>query len=65
VVFEPLLRRLRLSLALRRKFCVEVEPLPGAERMAACAAARAGAGLTTMAVTEIALPTHAAALNIA
>ena len=38
-------------------------PMTGAARMAARAAARAGAGLTTIAVTEIALPIYAAALT--
>jgi len=38
-------------------------PMTGAARMAARAAARAGAGLTTIAVPEIALPIYAAALN--
>lgn len=38
-------------------------PTTGAARMAARAAARAGAGLTTIAVAEIALPIYAAALN--
>jgi hydroxyethylthiazole kinase-like uncharacterized protein yjeF len=38
-------------------------PMTGAARMAARAAARAGAGLTTIAVPEIALPTYAAALT--
>ena len=37
-------------------------PLTGAARMAARAAARAGAGLTTVAVPEIAFPIYAAAL---
>jgi len=37
-------------------------PMTGAARMAARAAARAGAGLTTIAVPEIALPIYAAAL---
>jgi NAD(P)H-hydrate epimerase len=37
-------------------------PMTGAARMAARAAARAGAGLTTIAVSEIALPIYAAAL---
>ena len=35
-------------------------PVTGAARMAACAAARSGAGLTTIAVPEIALPIYAA-----
>ncbi len=38
-------------------------PMTGAERMAARAAARAGAGLTTIAVPEAALPVYAAALT--
>lgn len=38
-------------------------PATGAARMAARAAARAGAGLTTIAVSEIALPIYAAALT--
>ena len=38
-------------------------PVTGAARMAAHAAARAGAGLTTIAVPEIALPIYAAALT--
>jgi hydroxyethylthiazole kinase-like uncharacterized protein yjeF len=38
-------------------------PMTGAARMAARAAARAGAGLTTIAVAEIALPIYAAALT--
>jgi NAD(P)H-hydrate epimerase len=38
-------------------------PMTGAARMAARAAARAGAGLTTVAVPEIALPVYAAALT--
>jgi NAD(P)H-hydrate epimerase len=38
-------------------------PLTGAARMAARAAARIGAGLTTIAVPEIALPIYAAALT--
>ena len=38
-------------------------PLTGASRMAARAAARAGAGLTTIAVSQIALPIYAAALT--
>ncbi len=38
-------------------------PMTGAARMAARAAARAGAGLTTVAVPEIALPIYAAALT--
>ncbi len=38
-------------------------PITGAARMAARAAARAGAGLTTIAVPEIALPVYAAALT--
>jgi NAD(P)H-hydrate epimerase len=38
-------------------------PLTGASRMAARAAARMGAGLTTIAVNEIALPVYAAALT--
>ena len=38
-------------------------PMTGAARMAARAAARAGAGLTTIAVPEIALPIYAAALT--
>lgn len=38
-------------------------PMTGAARMAARAAARAGAGLTTIAVPEIALPVYAAALT--
>jgi NAD(P)H-hydrate epimerase len=38
-------------------------PMTGAARMAARAAARAGAGLTTIAVPEVALPVYAAALN--
>lgn len=38
-------------------------PMTGAARMAARAAARAGAGLTTIAVPEIALPIYAAALS--
>jgi NAD(P)H-hydrate epimerase len=38
-------------------------PLTGAARMAAKAAARTGAGLTTIAVPEIALPVYAAALT--
>jgi NAD(P)H-hydrate epimerase len=38
-------------------------PMTGAARMAARAAARAGAGLTTIAVSEIALPVYAAALT--
>jgi NAD(P)H-hydrate repair Nnr-like enzyme with NAD(P)H-hydrate dehydratase domain len=37
--------------------------MTGAARMAARAAARAGAGLTTIAVPEIALPIYAAALT--
>jgi NAD(P)H-hydrate epimerase len=37
--------------------------MTGAARMAARAAARAGAGLTTIAVPEVALPVYAAALN--
>ena len=38
-------------------------PMTGAARMAARAAARAGAGLTTIAVSEIALPVYAASLT--
>jgi len=38
-------------------------PMTGAARMAAHAAARAGSGLTTIAVPEIALPIYAAALT--
>ena len=38
-------------------------PMTGAARMAARAAARAGAGLTTIAVASIALPVYAAALT--
>ena len=38
-------------------------PTTGAARMAARAAARAGAGLTTVAVPEVALPVYAAALS--
>jgi NAD(P)H-hydrate epimerase len=38
-------------------------PMTGAARMAARAAARAGAGLTTIAVPEIALPIYASALT--
>jgi len=38
-------------------------PITGATRMAARAAARAGAGLTTIAVPQIALPIYAAALT--
>jgi len=38
-------------------------PMTGAARMAARAAARAGAGLTTIAVPEIALPIYAASLT--
>ena len=38
-------------------------PITGASRMAAHAAARAGAGLTTIAVPEIALPIYATALT--
>ena len=38
-------------------------PMTGAARMAARAAARAGAGLTTIAVTDIAFPIYAAALT--
>jgi NAD(P)H-hydrate epimerase len=38
-------------------------PMTGAARMAARAAARAGAGLTTIAVSEAALPVYAAALT--
>ena len=38
-------------------------PMTGAARMAARAAARAGAGLTTIAVAETALPIYAAALT--
>ena len=38
-------------------------PMTGAARMAARAAARAGAGLTTIAVAEAALPVYAAALT--
>lgn len=38
-------------------------PTTGAARMAARAAARAGAGLTTIAVSEVALPVYAAALT--
>jgi len=38
-------------------------PMTGAARMAGCAAARAGAGLTTIAVSEIALPIYATALT--
>jgi hydroxyethylthiazole kinase-like uncharacterized protein yjeF len=38
-------------------------PMTGAARMAARAAARAGAGLTTIAVPEIGLPVYAAALT--
>jgi NAD(P)H-hydrate epimerase len=38
-------------------------PLTGAARMAARAAARAGAGLTTIAAPEVALPIYAAALT--
>jgi ADP-dependent NAD(P)H-hydrate dehydratase / NAD(P)H-hydrate epimerase len=38
-------------------------PMTGAARMAARAAARAGAGLTTIAVPEIAFPVYAAALT--
>ena len=38
-------------------------PMTGAARMAARAAARAGAGLTTIAVEEVALPVYAAALT--
>jgi ADP-dependent NAD(P)H-hydrate dehydratase / NAD(P)H-hydrate epimerase len=38
-------------------------PLTGAARLAALAAARAGAGLTTVAVAEIAMPIYAAALT--
>jgi hydroxyethylthiazole kinase-like uncharacterized protein yjeF len=38
-------------------------PMTGAARMAARAAARVGAGLTTIAVSEVALPIYAAALT--
>jgi NAD(P)H-hydrate epimerase len=38
-------------------------PMTGAARMAARAAARVGAGLTTIAVAEVALPVYAAALT--
>jgi NAD(P)H-hydrate epimerase len=38
-------------------------PMTGAARMAARAAARAGAGLTTIAVSEVALPIYAGALT--
>src|SRR5208282_1767431 len=38
-------------------------PMTGAARLAARAAARAGAGLTTVAVPEIALPIYASALT--
>jgi hydroxyethylthiazole kinase-like uncharacterized protein yjeF len=38
-------------------------PMTGAARMAARAAARAGAGLTTIAVSELALPAYAASLT--
>ncbi len=38
-------------------------PITGAARMAARAAARAGAGLTTIAIPEVALPIYAAALT--
>jgi NAD(P)H-hydrate epimerase len=38
-------------------------PMTGAARMAARAAARVGAGLTTVAVSEVALPIYAAALT--
>jgi hydroxyethylthiazole kinase-like uncharacterized protein yjeF len=38
-------------------------PITGASRMAARAAARAGAGLTTIAVPEVALPVYATALS--
>lgn len=38
-------------------------PMTGASRMAARAAARAGAGLTTVAVSSMALPVYAAALS--
>lgn len=38
-------------------------PMTGAARMAARAAARAGAGLTTIAVSEVALPIYATALT--
>jgi hydroxyethylthiazole kinase-like uncharacterized protein yjeF len=38
-------------------------PMTGAARMAARAAARAGAGMTTVAVPEVALPIYAAALT--
>ena len=38
-------------------------PMTGAARMAARAAARAGAGLTTVAVPEVAVPVYAAALT--
>ena len=38
-------------------------PMTGAARMAARAAARIGAGLTTIAVSDVALPVYAAALN--
>ena len=38
-------------------------PMTGAPRMAARAAARTGAGLTTIAVTEVALPIYATALT--
>ncbi len=38
-------------------------PMTGAARMAARAAARAGAGLTTIAVSSVALPVYAAALT--
>jgi NAD(P)H-hydrate epimerase len=38
-------------------------PITGAARMAARAAARAGAGLTTIAVSSVALPVYAAALT--
>jgi NAD(P)H-hydrate epimerase len=38
-------------------------PTTGVARMAACAAARVGAGLTTVAVPEVALPVYATALT--
>src|SRR5208283_5460745 len=38
-------------------------PMTGAARMAARAAARAGAGLTTIAISSVALPVYAAALT--
>ena len=38
-------------------------PITGAARMAACAAARSGAGLTTVAVSPVAFPIYAASLT--